>query len=153
MVKITTGFAVFLLACLPILAVAESGPVVEDQGAIRATLKAAVDNGLTIDEAVAQEIKVTPQHANEITQTALHILKRLPRTACATRAKDGGIRLAVWPDFRACGDRVTQAAIAAGADPTHLMQATAAGSQDDKLSQGNPGIDLYLRKLMLVGGS
>lgn len=153
MVKASSGFAVVLLALLPASVMAEQGPALEDRHSIEATLKAAIDAGLTIDEAVEKNVIAAPQQGEAITQSALHMLHRLPRTACATRAEDGGIRLEVWPDFRACGERVIQAAIAAGADPTQLTQATAAGSAEEKVSEGNPGIDFYLRKLLLVGGS
>jgi len=136
----------------------------KEKSPIEAQLERSVDKGMTIDEAVAQSIIATPNNGEAITKTALSIYKKLPRTACAIRAKDGGRRITIWPDFKACGGRIVDAAIKAGADPTKITSASAAGSlksnqasqsASDRSAHKTSESDLYilhiLRQIFLAG--
>jgi len=145
-----------LLIC-PLAGIASAQPIHKDKHSIKAQLKVLVKGGMTIDEAVAQSIKVAPHNGEIITKTALSIYKDLPKTACAMRAKDGGMRFAVWPDFKACGDRIVRAAIKAGADPAKVTAASAAGQSESKQTSNRSarnifGIDLYVLRQMFIAG-
>lgn len=151
-----------MLAC-PLAGLASAQTIHEDKHSIEAQLKTSVHEGMTIDEAVAQSIAAAPHSGGEITKVALSMYKKLPRTACAIRAKDGGRRLTIWPDFEACSNRIVRAAIEAGADPTKVTSASAAGlsetnrtnqSVSDESSRNTFKFNLYvLRQIFLAGGN
>ena len=154
-----------LLTIYPLAGLASPQTVDNDTHSIKAQLKASVHKGMTIDEAVAQSVTAAPHNGGKITKIALSIYKRLPQTACAMRAKDGGMRLAVWPDFRACGDRIVRAAIKSGADPTEITSASATGPQKANQVAHSPnqtsgksarktfGIDMYVLRQIFLGSA
>lgn len=154
-----------LLAAYPLAGLASPQTTYEDAHSIKAQLKTSVHEGMTIDEAVAQSVTAAPHNGGEITKVALSIYKRLPQTACAMRAKDGGMRLVVWPDFKACGDRIVHAAIKAGTDPTEITSASASGPQKTnpiahsqnqaagKSARKTFGVDMYILRRILLGST
>ena len=153
-----------LLAC-PLTGLASAQTPDEGRQIIKAQLKALVHEGMTIDEAVVQSIMAAPNNGREITETALSIYIGLSKTACAKRAKDGGMRFSVWPDFKACGDRIVHAAIDAGADPTLVTSASAAGlpvssqanhSQKPTSAKNTRkifGVDMYMLRQIFGGAN
>ncbi len=166
MIRTLHKFVGICILIYPLIGLASTPTIHEGQRAIEVQLKTSIDEGMTIDEAVAQSITATPHNGEEITKVALSIYKKLPRTACAIRAKDGSRRLTIWPDFKACGDRIVDAAIKAGADPTTITTASAAGlpesnptnqSSSDKSIRKTFEISLYalhiLRKIFLAGAN
>jgi len=161
-----SSFNRFVGICLlvsPLAGLASTQIAYEDKHPIEAQLKASVHEGMTIDEAVAQSITAAPGNGRKITETALSMYRGLSKTACAIRAKDGGMRFEVWPDFKACGDRIVHAAIEAGADPTDIIPAPAAGLPEGSLANHGPkqssdnsarntfGVNLYVLRQIFLG--
>ena len=126
-----TFIRLFILAMAPAVGLANQSYSFNDSQSIQLALVKSVESGLTIDEAVAKRIRIAPQDGVKITKSALSIYKGLPKTACAKRAKDGGRRVTIWPDYSACSDRIIRSAIQAGADPTEITQASAEGFSED----------------------
>ncbi len=115
-------------------AFAGPGEDIKDGALIEVALKNAVSAGMTIDEAVADAIALNMDLAGDIVAAAFGILDSLPETACAAPAGEDAEAVI---DFEACGDRITQAAILAGADPTLVTAAAAAGITG---GPGGPGV-------------
>lgn len=162
MTKTSLLFSLLLAAGLsaPSLATEEN---TQSSLAIKSTLAKAVGNGKTIEEAVGKEVKQQPEQGGETVAAALNILERLPKRACAVRTREGNMRLASHIDYQACSDRIVRAAIAAGADPSEVSKATAAGvsyprtvamaktstSENGSSAEVGP-IELLLRKVLLL---
>ncbi len=129
---------------------------------IKKALSKAVGNGQTIEEAVSEGVKQNPAQGEDTVAAALSILERLPKRACAIRTSEGTIRLSGHVDYKACSERIVRAAIAAGADPSAVSKATAAGmpspraanlSTTSSTEEAPPAevgpIELFLRKILL----
>jgi len=145
-----------LLAC-PLAGLVSAQDTNGNKYTIKAQLKASVQKGMTIDEAVAQSITAAPHNGGMVTEMALSMYKDLPKTACAMRAEDGGMRFVVWPDFKACGERIVHAAIKAGADPAKVTPASAAGQSESKQTSNRSarnifGVDLYVLRQIFTAG-
>jgi hypothetical protein len=78
--------------------------------------------GMTIDAAVTEALHAMPEQAADIVAAAVLLIPALPETACPT---DSEAEAAHWQSL--CERRIVQAALAAGADPSVVTSAAAAG--------------------------
>ena len=102
---------------------------------VEVALQDAIASGMTIDEAVADAIAQNLELSGDIVAAAFGILDTLPDSACAAPAEEGAEPVV---DREGCGDRITQAAILAGADPGEVTAAAAAGVTGGPGGPGTP---------------
>lgn len=82
----------------------------------------ATADGMTIDAAVTEALRASPERAGDIVTAAVLLIPALPETACPTQNEAEALH---WQSL--CERRIVQAALAAGADPSVVTKAAAAG--------------------------
>lgn len=114
------------------------GEDIESGALIEIALNDAISGGMTIDEVVTDAIRVNPDLAGDIVAAAFGILESLPESACAAPVEEGAKTGEPGVDLEGCGDRIVAAAILAGADPTLVTEAAAAGVTGGPGGPGTP---------------
>ena len=110
---------------------ADVGKEIKEGALIENALNNAVNEGFTIDQAVADAITVNTEMARDIVAAALAMLENLPVAACTVMSEES---ISQGDDQNSCRKRILFAAIMAGADPAAVTEATAAGSSNGTLS-------------------
>jgi len=82
----------------------------------------ATADGMTIDAAVTEALRVLPDRAGDIVAAAMLLIPAMPPTACPAENEGEAVH---WQSL--CERRIVQAALAAGADPSVVTTAAAAG--------------------------
>jgi len=116
-------------------AFADVGEDIKEGILIETALNDAVSEGFTIDQAVTDAIAVNPEMAKDIVFAAIAILDNLPDAACTVVDRESTKSNI---DRSGCDQRITAAAIIAGADPAVVTEASAAGKVGEPQNLGGP---------------